>query len=191
LQPNPATLDPRIRRTRQMLANALQELLLEKSFEDISVQDLADRSTVNRATFYDHFADKYALLEATISDRFQCEFSRRMGEAKATCPEVQKQVILTVCAFLSEVSNGCQKHQRQFQPLLETEVKKIVREFLLVGLRELKLAPADAELRATLASWAIFGAALEWSRHQTTTPERLADTILPLIRPALETPPGG
>jgi len=168
-----------------MLGNALKELLQEKSFEDISVQDLAERSTVNRATFYDHFADKYALLEASISDRFQCEISKRMGEAKATCPEAQKQIILTICSFLAEVSSGCQKHQRQFQPLLETQVKSIVREFLLVGLREQKIEPAEAELRATLASWAIVGAALEWCREKKTTPEVLAETILPLIRPAL------
>ena len=60
----PVKIDPRIRRTRQMLFQAFQDLLAEKTFDLISVQDIAERSTLNRATFYDHFTDKFALLEA-------------------------------------------------------------------------------------------------------------------------------
>lgn len=172
-----------------MLARALEELLLEKSFEEISVQDLAERSTVNRATFYDHFPDKIALLEAMIAERFRGEFNRRMGDSSGGCPEAQKQLILTLCAFLTELSSRCQRNQRQFEPVVETQVKAIVREFLLVGLREQKMPEEEAELRATLASWAIFGATLEWCRRKTMTPEALAGTILPLIRPSLEVTP--
>lgn len=43
-------------RTRQLLHRAFTELLTEKSFEEITVHDIAERSTVNRATFYDHFS---------------------------------------------------------------------------------------------------------------------------------------
>jgi AcrR family transcriptional regulator len=43
--------DPRIRRTRQLLQGALLQLLGSKSFDDISVQDITDAATVNRATF--------------------------------------------------------------------------------------------------------------------------------------------
>ena len=72
-------IDPRIRRTRQMLFKAFQDLLGEKSFDQISVQDLAERSTLNRATFYDHFADKFALLEAMIGERFSTLIEARMA----------------------------------------------------------------------------------------------------------------
>ena len=37
-----------------MLHEAFKALLAEKGFESISMQDIAKRSTVNRATFYDH-----------------------------------------------------------------------------------------------------------------------------------------
>ncbi|MGD1097474.1 MAG: helix-turn-helix domain-containing protein, partial [Bryobacteraceae bacterium] len=56
-------LDPRIRRTRQLFHQALEKLLEKKEFDEISVQDIADAATVNRATFYDHYPDKFALLE--------------------------------------------------------------------------------------------------------------------------------
>ena len=48
------TLDPRVRRTRQMLRQALRKVLAEKEFEEISVQDITEAAILNRATFYDH-----------------------------------------------------------------------------------------------------------------------------------------
>ncbi len=60
--------DPRVKRTRKLLQAALIELLAEKSFEAITVHDIAERSTINRATFYAHFVDKYALLATWIRE---------------------------------------------------------------------------------------------------------------------------
>ena len=62
--------DPRIRRTRQLLQGALQGLMQAKNFDEISVQDITDAATVNRATFYDHYTDKFALLEAMAAGGF-------------------------------------------------------------------------------------------------------------------------
>jgi AcrR family transcriptional regulator len=179
-------LDPRIRRTRQMLFEALRQLLLEKSFEAISVQDIAERSTVNRATFYDHFTDKFALLEEMIGEQFRSKFEARMAGTAGTCREAQKQLILVVCDYMQDVSSGCQKHQRQFEPVMEDRVKAVLREYLLAGFTKHGTPVPDAELRATLASWAIYGAAWQWNRTKTTTAEELAATVLPLVLPALE-----
>ncbi len=62
--------DPRIRKTRQLFHDALLQLLGSKPFDDISVQDIADVATLNRATFYDHYTDKFSLLEAMIAGGF-------------------------------------------------------------------------------------------------------------------------
>src|ERR1700704_4726978 len=67
----PKKIDPRIKRTRQLLMKALMELMMEKSFQAITVQDIAERATVNRVTFYAHFEDKFALLEYLMSTAFQ------------------------------------------------------------------------------------------------------------------------
>src|SRR6266849_3955451 len=64
-------VDPRVKRTRQLLQQAFLELFREKSFASITVQDIAERATVNRATFYAHFEDKYALLDSMIREQFQ------------------------------------------------------------------------------------------------------------------------
>lgn len=179
----PCKIDPRIRRTRQMLFQAFQDLLAEKTFDLISVQDIAERSTLNRATFYDHFADKFALLEAMIGERFRAIIQARLAGAGQACEASLRQLILATCDFLAEVTSGCQKHQRQFEPIVESRVKSILREILLEGLRSHHAT--DPELKATMASWTITGAAMQWSRERKTSPDDLAAAVLPTAHTAM------
>ncbi len=60
--------DPRVKRTRQLLQRAFLDLYQEKSFSLITVQDIAERATVNRVTFYAHFEDKYALMDSLMRE---------------------------------------------------------------------------------------------------------------------------
>lgn len=50
--------DERIRRTHQRLGSALVELISERPIDDITVQEVLDRASVGRSTFYVHFRDK-------------------------------------------------------------------------------------------------------------------------------------
>lgn len=54
--------DSRIKRSKRDLANALEELLEEKNIEDISIQEIANRAMVSKATLYNNFLDKNELL---------------------------------------------------------------------------------------------------------------------------------
>lgn len=54
--------DRRIQRTRQLLLGSLLELILEKGYDTVTVQDIIDRANVGRSTFYSHFQDKEHLL---------------------------------------------------------------------------------------------------------------------------------
>jgi AcrR family transcriptional regulator len=184
----PAVLDPRIKRTRQLLHRAFAELLAEKTFEEITVNDIAERSTVNRATFYDHFPDKFALLEDIIADRFQAMLDARMPGCIETCPESVKQLIRAVCDFFADLASACPKNQRQFAPVTESKIKSLLRDFLLIGLpATLPEAPKnELELRATMASWAICGAAFEWSHAKDASLEVFADSVFSLISTTLE-----
>jgi AcrR family transcriptional regulator len=58
--------DRRSKRTRQSLGDALVELMLEKRFDDITVQDILDRANIGRSTFYAHYTDKEQLLMGEI-----------------------------------------------------------------------------------------------------------------------------
>lgn len=50
--------DQRIRRTHQRLGSALVELIQEKPMDEVTVQEVLDRASVGRSTFYLHFRDK-------------------------------------------------------------------------------------------------------------------------------------
>jgi AcrR family transcriptional regulator len=54
--------DRRVQRTRALLLNALLDLIVERGYEEITVQDIVDRANVGRSTFYKHFLDKRELL---------------------------------------------------------------------------------------------------------------------------------
>ena len=54
--------DRRIQRTRKALIDSLRELIFEKGYDDISIQDITDRANMGRATFYLHHGEKDDLL---------------------------------------------------------------------------------------------------------------------------------
>lgn len=60
--------DPRILRTHRLLRDALFSLLYDHSFESITIQDITERATLNRGTFYLHYTSKAHLLEQSIAD---------------------------------------------------------------------------------------------------------------------------
>jgi AcrR family transcriptional regulator len=68
--------DLRVRRTRKLLKQALIELTIEKGFAAVTVQDIADRAMVNRATFYRHYLDKYDLLDQYMSEVYDVTASQ-------------------------------------------------------------------------------------------------------------------
>ncbi|MCR8843632.1 TetR/AcrR family transcriptional regulator [Paenibacillus sp. SC116] len=58
--------DRRVQRTRALLNEALLDLLIEKGYEAVTIQDLIDRANIGRSTFYFHFADKEELLKDNV-----------------------------------------------------------------------------------------------------------------------------
>ena len=59
-------------RTKQAIRQAFIELLNERPLDKISVKDIAERSTVNRNTFYYYYADIYALVEEIFQTAQLC-----------------------------------------------------------------------------------------------------------------------
>jgi AcrR family transcriptional regulator len=68
--------DPRIKRTRDKLGDALIELLRDQPFDAITVQHVLDKAQVGRSTFYAHFKDKQDLFVSDYED-FLESFARR------------------------------------------------------------------------------------------------------------------
>jgi AcrR family transcriptional regulator len=59
---SPTKVDPRVRRTRRMLREALVALILEKDFSSISIKEITERAEVAYITFFRHFESLDQLL---------------------------------------------------------------------------------------------------------------------------------
>ena len=180
------TLDPRIRRTRLLMQQALAKLLEKKEFDEISVQDIADAATINRATFYDHYADKFSLLECMVGSRFHELLAERDLQFDATCQAALKAMVLALCDYLTRMQGPDCK--RELAPHMETAIIAVVRRTLLEGLQrhpgEDAIAP---EMVAATASWAIYGAVKEWVKTpDRCPPEEIAKTVMTLVSPIFQ-----
>lgn len=157
--------DPRVRRTRQLLLQAFLELMTEKPFRSISVQDIAERATVNRATFYAHFTDKYDLMDASLREAFRHDLGQSLSIASELSPANLRTFIGVACAYLKRASGQCRVANREFHPLFESILQDEMHRFIRSWLVRARGADADAtELTATVISWATFGTGLQLTR---------------------------
>jgi AcrR family transcriptional regulator len=183
LQSGPAAdaTDPRIRRSRQMLMEALLRLLNRKEFADISVQEIADEATLNRATFYLHYADKNALLQAMTAARFR-ELIARRGLSFTDCDGALRAIALGVCDYLAETT-GCPSQLTKMP--LEGSIIPVVEGIFLEGAAHHPKQPGvDHALLGTTAAWAIFGAARRWLQTPDRIPaEEMATRIEAMVKP--------
>ena len=65
---SPIKVDPRVRRTRRMLRDALVSLILEKDFSSISIKEITERAEVAYITFFRHFESLDQLLMEVLDE---------------------------------------------------------------------------------------------------------------------------
>ena len=186
-----ANLDPRVKRTRQLLVWAFNDLLGEKGHSGLTVQEITERAAINRATFYAHFRDQHDLFDYVISEAFRDELQRGLLPSPGLDEENLKALVLVTCEYLTGLNTACSWRDRQFRPLIEARVQRELYELLLGWI---KVSPEKAsdrkvsrEVTASVISWAIFGTALDWSRNGTArSPEEVADQVLSVIVEGLQ-----
>ena len=183
LQTATETTDPRILRSRRMLMEALARLLIKKEFEDVAVQEIADEATLNRATFYLHYADKNALLQAMTEVRFRDLIERR-SITFTDCSGALRAIALGVCDYLVE-NTSCPTQLARIP--LEGSIIPVVEGMFKEGLALHGIAPGvDAALLASTAAWAVFGAARRWFQTPNRIPaEEMAARIETMVSPIL------
>src|SRR5437867_7530969 len=111
-------IDPRVKRTRKLLLDAFLSVMAEKSFDDITVQDITARATVNRATFYAHFIDKYALVDELIRENFTQLLQQRMATRADSTEELVRRLILAVCDYWTALHSQCKHSYRMFDSMV-------------------------------------------------------------------------
>ncbi len=97
------TNDLRVIKTKKHIEDALIDLLYQKDFHAITVQDILDTALINRSTFYKHYADKYALAESLCQDvfvLFEEYINKRFVFESGTEPMID--TVKNLYAFLSQ-----------------------------------------------------------------------------------------
>ena len=186
--------DPRTRRTRQLLQGALRELMGSRSLDEISVQAIAEAATVNRATFYDHYTDKFALLDAMVAGGFHRLLDERKVRYDGTCPSAAGAIILATCDYLAltRASEAECRRQTAFEPLVDAAIISAIRRVLEAGMDARPSASDRPEIAAAAAAWAICGAAKQWLRTPNRPPaDEIVPLVLQLVLPLLQTPLSG
>jgi AcrR family transcriptional regulator len=179
--------DPRVKRTRQLLLQAFISLLEERhNIHSISVQDITERATVNRSTFYAHFEDKYAFLEVWMREKFHHALESQLPATSTLQMSTLRLLILAVFDFLALWQYHLKPADRQFVPFFEVALQQELQEVLLHWLNQapssVPICQETGEITAQVISWAIFGPAVQWSRgDQTITKDMMARHVLDVV----------
>jgi|SRR5579859_8032069 len=200
---NDGRVDPRVKRSRKMLQNAFDELLVEKGFPNITVNDIAERASVNRATFYLHFEDKYALLRYNLRESFTQLLEERVPGEPTFSIETLHLLTATFCEFLGRVYRRCHSESGSEEAImLLAHLQHFVYELLLVWMTR----PGQGQKRATrrnlsaqaatyepsledaaaALSWLVFGSGIQAQISPTQQPpEYWAQQMLALVTPGV------
>src|SRR5215218_11037123 len=183
-------VDPRVRRTRELIVRSFNELVAEKGHAGLTVSEITSRATINRATFYAHFADQYELFDHVVSEAFREELRRKLPVPSVFGEENLEALIRAACDYLAGLNTACSRTDRQFRPLIEARVQGELYEHLLEWIEASPLTgnqPVAPEVTASVVSWAIFGVGLQWSRNGAThSVGEAADQALSMIVEGLQ-----
>ena len=100
--------DRRSLRTQRLLGEALIALLLEKRYDDITIQDILERANIGRSTFYEHYWEKVDLLPSEIERVIDL-----LNQHLTTPPQYTADLIPSLALF-----QHVQEQQRLFQAFL-------------------------------------------------------------------------
>lgn len=180
-------LDPRVRRTRKLLKQAFMEIMSEKGFDAMTVQDITDRADINRATFYAHYTDKYELHDQMLLEWFRETLARYdMTTDTSFCRDHMRHLIFAVCDFFERLNGECHPVDVQYQPAIEDMIQAEVHAIVMGWLHSVD-GIDKAEITAAAISWSIFGAGIQWSRTHNHSKNEVADTVIRLIDGGLRT----
>ncbi len=178
--------DPRVIRTRILIQDAFISLSKEKDFNTITVRDITERATINRATFYAHYSDKYVLIESIISDTFMAFVSKRIQPQAQASEGTMRNLILSVCDYHENLRNLCKPSYKSLTPIIEIKVKSQLEE-IITSLLTKNINSTDNEKRiidllATMIACSICGAVYDWHmKEPLTTSSTFTEEILPFI----------
>lgn len=171
--------DRRVRRSRDRLGDAIMELIEEKPFEKITVQDVLDRAGVGRATFYSHFSDKNDLFisdsdeffegMAMALSRFGCKSERVAPVEELFAHVAERRRLHDALVESGKIKDVWELGQEHFSRGIEARLAQIPRARKIAGNDRPAVAHALAGSLVSMLAW--------WLRHGMTPSPKEMDKL--------------
>jgi AcrR family transcriptional regulator len=179
--------DRRSLRTLHMVSTTMMELLSERPYDDITVQDILDRANIGRSTFYAHYYDKEDVLES-ITVQMLDLFSQGMQQTDDR-PELLPAL---------ELFRHAKQMQKQLQALLKGHsgevllkttqdlLSKNIEQNLATGFPEKRSSSVPLEVVSQYLSGAFLNLLKWWLEAEMPySPERMDEMFKQLALPGV------
>lgn len=189
-------MDRRQKKTRDAIFSAFAELLSQKHYNQISVQEIIDAANVGRTTFYAHFETKDYLLKSLCEELFGHIIDTAMGLPHGhyhySCGSKTDSVFLRLVRHLQENDRNIlellsSENNEIFMKYFKTNLRTlIVTQYAEKGLLKSAALPEDYLVNHIASS---FVETIDWwlSRGMKETPEVITEYFLGVIEPICQT----
>jgi AcrR family transcriptional regulator len=107
--------DRRSQRTRRLVLSAMMELMAEKRYDAITIQDLLDRADIGRTTFYAHYFDKEDVLAALVEQMVE------MLREQLAQRDAGQRIVPSL-----ELFRHTQEHRQHFQAMVRGHAGEVL-----------------------------------------------------------------
>ena len=168
--------------------DAIIQLSMKKEFKDITIKDITDEATVNRATFYSHFTDKYQLLDTVLAENLMSRIFNEIQLYDEFSEETISKIFLSITAFQSELSSQCQRSYDAFKSTIEAKLKAQLEDlfFRLFMKNHSQENTETLRIASVMLSWGIYGATVDWQHNSQLTAEQYIAKALPSISKGMQ-----
>lgn len=170
-------IDQRILKTYHALITAFFQLLNERKFEEITVNDLCNEANIRRATFYKHFTDKYDFFTFVVD----YIFDQYTPDYDCSIPRIRPLsfylgIIEHIICFLSE--RECMVRMiaesgmyATLKTIIIKEISSEIQAYLEDDQKNGAILPASPEITAQFFTGAIITSITYWFSSDRSIPQ--------------------
>lgn len=176
-------MDPRVIRTRKLIMDAFIQISHHKELSDITIKDITEAATVNRATFYYHFADKYELLERVLHEEMMPKVIGQITDISEINEATLRGIFISITEFQSSTKTRCMRSFDAFKSNIESIIKKELEQlfYKLLLARWSDYSEEEIRIAAVMLSWGFYGSTVNWQYHSDTPAEEYIRKAMPFI----------
>ncbi|MEF2292550.1 TetR/AcrR family transcriptional regulator [Virgibacillus dokdonensis] len=176
---NPNT-DPRMRRTRKLIMDSFITLSNKKEFKDITVTDITNEATINRATFYYHFEDKFDLLEQALEEGLITNITFDLSDYEEINEDMIISTFIAITNFWDSLAHRCQSGYED--TISRIIIDKLTNIFYPILLKQHSISESSAlKNTAIMLSWGMYGVSVEWRTNSQQSRKAFIQPIIPYI----------